>query len=118
MPTLLDKNRLKTVRLLFPLHRESLSSYLSPILGQYAIKNTDFITEFVKNFHIQTNNAFKDIITLDSLEAGGSLYDETLFVPVYLNVYKGGKFSMQINKPSLGFLFSNTFRRRRRIYKR
>lgn len=115
---LLDKNRVKTVRLFFPLHRESLASYLSPILGQYAIKNTDFISEFVKKFNIVTDNVFKDLISLESAEAGGSLYDEILFVPVYLDVYKGGKFNMEIKNPSLGFLFSNMFKKRRRIYKR
>lgn len=114
----LDKAKLKTIRLLFPLHREGLSSYLSPILGQYAIKNADFINDFITAFTKYTDDSFANLINVDSLETGGVLYDETLFVPLLLNVYRGGKFSIKVTLPALGFLFSSSFKKRRRIYKR
>ncbi len=113
-----DKLKLKTIRVAFPLHRDALSAYFSPILGQYAIKNTDFIQEFIISFHKATSERFKGLLNVENLETGGSLYTEELFVPVILNIYKGGKFTLKVNTPALGFLYSIGFKKRRRFYRR
>jgi len=113
----IDKLRLKTIRVLFPLHREALAAYLSPILGQYAIKNNDFISEFIANFHIVTNDSFRGLLNVEGAEAGSSLYNEQVLVPLILHIYKGGKFIIKINRPAVGFLFSTCFKKRRRFYR-
>jgi hypothetical protein len=113
----IDKLKLKTIRVLFPLHREGLTSYLSPILGQYAIKNAEFINDFIVRFNIFTKNSFKEQLNTEAAEAGGALYDEILFVPLLVSIYKGGKFNIVVNPPALGFLYSYAFKKRRRFYR-
>jgi hypothetical protein len=112
----IDKARLKRVRVLFPLHREGLTSYFSPILGQYAIKNTEFLATFVKQFHLVTHDIFKATFNEDAVEERGLCSDE-LIVPIIVDVFKAGKFSLTILTPSVGFLFSLCFKKRRRIYR-
>lgn len=110
-----DKSTIRSVRTVFPLNRPGLTTYFSPILGQFAIKNTDFINEFITKYHIVTRNAFKDVFEEGSEETG--FYDEELMIPVNIIVYKAGKFNLQVDLPALGFLYSTYFNKRRRIYK-
>lgn len=112
-----DKLKLKTIRVMFPLHREGLTSFLSPILGQYAIKNSEFISDFVAKFNLFTKNSFKEQLNIESADSGGALYSETLFIPLLVKIYKGGKFDITVNQPALGFLYSNTFKKKRRFYR-
>jgi len=102
----MDKQRQKQIRVLFPLHKESLTSYFSPILGQYAIKNSEFIQNFVLQFHLSTNNSFKELFNIENIEEKG-LYGEELLIPLLVTIYKGGKFSLLINLPSIGFFLKS-----------
>jgi hypothetical protein len=113
----IDKLELKTIRILFPLHRDALTAYLSPILGQYAIKNNEFIAAFIENFHVVTQGVFKSVLNVEGAEAGGSLYNEEVAIPLIVHIYKGGKFIMEVNTPTIGFLFSTCFKKRRRFYR-
>lgn len=112
-----DYLMIKRVKILFPLHRGALTSYFSPILGQYAIKNSEFIIKFIEDFHSISNNLFKSEFSAESTEDEG-FYSEELLIPLHLLVYKGGKFGLQIKSPTTGFLLSITSKKRRRIYKR
>jgi len=118
LPTIVDKFRTKQIRVLFPLHRENLTSYFSPILGQYAIKNSEFINVFLSMFNDFTNNRFKDSLNIDNADENGLYPNMELYIPLIVNIYKGGKFSLIIALPSLGFLYSKCFKKRRRYYKR
>lgn len=113
-----DKLKLKQVRVLFPLSKENLSSYFSPILGQYAIKNTEFIAAFIKQFHERTSNIFLLAFNSEPSEERGLYDNEELVVPLLLNIYKGGKFTILVGALSAGFLFSTCFKKRKRLYRR
>lgn len=118
IPPLSDKIKLKVIKMLFPLHKENLTAYLSPILGQYMIKNSEFLAQFLSDFHKATNSIFIDSLTPQKVELGGSLYVDQLFIPARVTVYRAGKFKIVISFPELGFLFSGFFIKRRAIYKR
>lgn len=108
-----DKNQIKNVSIMFPLHRENLTSYLSPILGQYGIKNSDFINTFVVNFHKNTNNVFVDDFNKEDLEIRGLLDYFELFIPVNLIVFKGGQYLLDPILPHVGSVYRVSFKKRR-----
>lgn len=114
-PILYDKLRIKKVLIVVPLHREGLTSFLSPLLGQYGIRNVDFVTTFASTFNAKTLNIFSSDIVIDDLEAG--LSDELLSIPVYLSIYKNGKYTLDTGYPAAGSLFNMLFKKRRRFYR-
>ena len=108
----IDKSRIKQVLILIPLHRENLTSYLSPVLGQYGIRNSDFVKEFIKEFNFLTNSKFVSFLS-DFDDPDKSLSEETLTIPVYLNVYKNGKYKLTVGYSFIGSLFRTLFKKRR-----
>lgn len=114
----IDRLKLKEVLILVPLHRDNLTSYLSPILGQYGIRNSDFLKVFVDEFNKSTDFAFEKLIALEGVDSGNSLSDFELTVPVKLKIFKAGKYEISILPPHLGFLFSSKFGRFRRRLRR
>lgn len=100
---------------MLPLHREGLTSYLSPLLGQYGIRNIDFVTTFIQAFNAKTLDVYASSISADDLELG--LSDELLSVPTRLTVYKNGKYKIDIERPFIGSLFNLAFKKRRRFHR-
>lgn len=113
---ILNKNQTKNVSVMFPAHRENLTSYLSPILGQYGIKNSDFIATFVPNFHNVTNNSFLLDSNTENIEAEGLINYYDLFVPCRLIILKGGQFLIEPQFPHVGSVVRVSYKKRR--YKR
>lgn len=107
-----NKNKIKVVTIMFPLHRENLTSYLSPILGQYGIKNSDFINMFVSAFHEKTKNIFLDDFNTEDVESDGLLEYE-LFIPSTLTVFKNNKYFLETQFPTVGSIYGTTFKKRR-----
>ena len=100
---------------MLPLHREGLTSYLSPLLGQYGIKNIEFVTNFVAAFNEKTQSMYSGDIMVDDLELG--LSDEVLFIPIALTVYKNGKYIIETGYPSVGSIYQTTSKKKRRFYR-
>lgn len=107
-----DKNQIKKIFVMFPLHRQGLTSYLSPILGQYGIRNGDFITAATVDFHKLTNNSFLNDFNNEDVEAQGLLNYE-LSIPISLKIYKGGKYELNSLLPHVGFLYRAALKKRR-----
>lgn len=107
-----DKNQIKQVFVMFPLHRQGLTSYLSPILGQYGIRNSDFITTAVADFHKLTNNTLLDDFNTEDVETQG-LINYELSIPILLKVYKAGKYSINAFLPHVGSLYRAALKKRR-----
>lgn len=103
--------------MLVPLHRENITSYLSPILGQYGIRNSDFLNNFVEEYNKQTNFIFANEISTENVDTHG-LSDFELTVPVRLTVYKGGKYKIKTLLPHVGSLFSSYFTSSRRFVRK
>lgn len=117
--TFSKKAKIKELLILLPLDRENLTSFLSPILGQFGIKNPDFINAFISEFNKISNNVFAEDFKESLQEPNSSLLDLDLIVPVSVIVFRGGKFELFIKPPTVGFLFTvdyAKFRKRRRRY--
>lgn len=110
-----NKSIIKNVLILLPLHREGLTSYLSPLLGQYGLRNIDFVTNFVSVFNEKTSGILEENIKSDDIELG--LSDEVLTVPIYMTVYKNGKYELDTGYSLIGFLYKTTFKKYRRFFK-
>lgn len=96
--------------------REGLTSYLSPILGQYGIKNIDFISTFVEEFNKKTNNYLASQLNSEKIEEKG-LVDFELTIPVKLKAYKAGKFTITIKYPNLTFIQREYIKKKKKLFK-
>lgn len=112
----LNKTRQKQVLILLPLARENLTSYLSPLLGQYGIRNNEFLENFYTKFNVLTNDIFAQDINIENVEVG--LSEEEIIIPVNLDVYKAGKYDFSVIYPHVGTLFRSYCKKKRRFYKR
>lgn len=106
------QNKIKELVILLPLARENLTSYLSPILGQYGIRNSDFLTQFVQEFNKLTENMYADDLEQSLEDTSSSLLpDFDLIIPVKLIIFKGNRFEIRLQTPPLGYLNSLTYER-------
>lgn len=100
-----EKNILRKLLIILPLNQEGLTSYLSPILGQFNIKSELFLKQFVIEFNRFTNDIFINYFDDFLNNKVNYLADIDLVIPLYLIIYRNGKFAFEFKTPSVGFLF-------------
>lgn len=104
------QKKIKTIVILLPLARENLTGFLSPILGQYGIRNSDFLAQFVQEFNKLTENVYADDLEESLEDSSSSLLSEfDLTVPVKITIFKGNRFELSLQTPHMGYLLSRTY---------
>lgn len=117
----LQRLQVKKVLIFVPLFRQNLGAFLSPVLGQYGIRNVDFLQlfqnkfrEFFTNVAVSSGLVEKFLeLSVEVAERGedslSDLFD--LIVPVYLVLYKSGlPYTLEIQFPHSGALLRKLVR--------
>lgn len=95
---------IQKINLLLPLNSETLTSYLSPILGQFNIKNSDFLKKFIIDFNNFTNFIFEEKFSFFLNDQSKLLAELDLIIPLTLVILKNNKYEIWFKTPQVGFL--------------
>ena len=99
----------KILTLLLPLNQETLTSYLSPILGQFNIKNNEFLKQFILDFNNFTNFIFKENFSDFLNDKSKILADLDLIIPLNLIIFFNNKYQIIFKLPSVNMLLNFFF---------
>jgi hypothetical protein len=99
----------KNLTLLLPLNQETLTSYLSPILGQFNIKNNEFLKQFILDFNNFTNFIFKEAFSDFLNDKSKILADLDLIIPLNLIIFFNNKYQIIFKLPSVNTLLNFLF---------
>ena len=92
---------IKNLTLLIPLNQETLTSYLSPILGQFNIKNNEFLLQFISDFNNFTNFIFKEHFSDFLTNKSKILANLDLIIPLNLVIFFNNKYQIIFKLPSV-----------------
>ena len=91
------------------MNQETLTSYLSPILGQFNIKNNEFLKQFILDFNNFTNFIFKDEFVDFLNDKSKILANLDLIIPLNLIVFINNKYQIIFKVPSVNTLLNYFF---------
>jgi hypothetical protein len=114
-----NKNITQSLRILLPLSRENISSYLSPLLGQFAIKPGEFLSLFIEKFDAHTNFLYTEDFDDFLNEKISFLSYTNLTIPVQVTISmefnKVTQYSILINYPTVWALITNFFFKKKKF---